>query len=67
MPDRRLTWRHFAPLVLGFLLPSVVIGYGFVLPRNGQGFTDELSIGFLTTLLGAAITYVAGVRMASRG
>jgi len=53
------------PLV-GFVVPSAVIGYGFVLPHAGFGGANELSIGFATTLLGAIATYIAGVVMVAR-
>jgi ABC-type Fe3+ transport system permease subunit len=53
------------PLV-GFLVPSLVIGYGFVLPRAGFGGVNEMSIGYAATLIGATITYVIGVRAARR-
>ena len=67
-PNRRaarLRPAHFLPL-LGFLVPSVVIGYGFVLPRAGFSGLNELSIGFAATLLGATATYIGGVVMAAR-
>ena len=56
--------RHFVPLV-GFLTPTVVIGYGVVLPRHAPGI-NELSIGFASTLVGVAITYTIGVVAALR-
>jgi hypothetical protein len=62
---RRLRLAHLVPL-LGFIIPSLVIGYGFVLPRAGFGGVNELTIGFATTLIGASITYVVGVYMALR-
>ena len=55
--------RHFLPLV-GFLVPTAVIGYGFVLPRSCAAGVNELTVGFATTLLGVAVTYVLGVRAA---
>ena len=57
--------RHYLPL-LSFVLPTVVIGYGFVIPRSCIRGINELSIGFGTTILGAALTYVVGVRSVSR-
>ncbi len=57
--------QHFVPLV-GFLIPSAVIAYGFVLPRAGFSGVNELSIGFGSSLVGAAVTYVIGVFMALR-
>jgi hypothetical protein len=56
---------HFVPLV-GFVLPSAIIGYGFVLPRAGHSGASELSIGFATTLLGAVATYIVGIVMVAR-
>jgi hypothetical protein len=48
-PRNRLRLAHLVPLA-GFLIPSVVIGYGFVLPRAGFSGINELTIGFATTL-----------------
>jgi hypothetical protein len=44
----------------------VIIGYGFVIPRSCIAGVNELTIGFATTILGACVTYVAGVRAALR-
>jgi len=57
--------RHYLPLV-GFVVPTVVIGYGFVIPRSCIAGVNELTIGFATTVVGACITYVMGVRQALR-
>ena len=59
LPAWRLAW----PLI-AFLVPSIVIGYGVVLPRAGHDGIDELTIGFATTLAGACATYVLGIRAA---
>jgi len=53
--------RYYFPLV-GFVVPTIVIGYGFVIPRSCIAGVNELTIGFATTILGACITYVAGIR-----
>lgn len=60
-----MTLRHMVPL-LGFALPTLIIGYGFVIPRSCIAGVNALSIGFGTTVLGACFTYIAGVRLASR-
>jgi ABC-type Fe3+ transport system permease subunit len=60
---RKLAWKHVAPL-LGFVVPTVVIGYGFVIPRSCIAGVNELTIGFATTIVGACFTYVLGVRAA---
>ena len=53
--------RPYLPL-LGFVVPTVVIGYGFVIPRSCIAGVNELTVGFGTTILGAVFTYVAGQR-----
>ena len=53
--------RYYVPLA-GFVIPTVVIGYGFVIPRSCIAGVNELTIGFATTVIGACITYIAGVR-----
>lgn len=58
------TLRLYLPLA-GFVVPTVVIGYGFVIPRSCIAGVNELTVGFATTILGAAMTYVAGVKMAT--
>jgi len=60
---RPFTLKHVAPL-LGFVVPTVVIGYGFVIPRSCIAGVNELTVGFATTILGACVTYVLGVRSA---
>jgi hypothetical protein len=62
-PSLRL--RHFLPLA-GFVVPTVVIGYGIVIPRSCIAGWNELTIGFAATVLGASMTYVAGVRLVAR-
>lgn len=58
-----MTWKHFVPLI-GFILPTIVIGYGFVIPRSCIAGVNELGIGFATTLVGACVTYAVGIRSA---
>lgn len=58
--------RYFLPL-LGFVLPTLVIGYGVVIPRSCIAGINSQSVGFGTTVLGACLTYVAGIRAALRG
>jgi hypothetical protein len=66
MPGRRpLRPRHFVPLI-GFVVPSLVIGYGFVLPNSCAPGINDLSIGFAASLIGAVVTYVAGIFVALR-
>jgi SAM-dependent methyltransferase len=53
--------RQYIPL-FAFVVPTVVIGYGFVIPQSCIAGINELTIGFGTTILGAVLTYVAGQR-----
>lgn len=57
--------RHFYPLI-GFLIPTIVIGYGFVIPRSPIAGINQFTIGFGSALLGATIAYWQGVRFALR-
>jgi ABC-type Fe3+ transport system permease subunit len=57
--------RHYIPLV-GFVVPTIVIGYGVVIPRSCIAGINELTIGFTTTVLGACVTYVLGLRAVLR-
>ena len=60
-----LSLRQFAPLV-GFVLPTVVIGYGVVIPRSCIAGLNQLTLGFAATLVGACLTYWAGLRLVAR-
>jgi hypothetical protein len=55
--------RYLGPLA-GFVIPTVVIGFGFVIPRSCIAGVNQLTIGFGATILGACLTYWMGVRMA---
>jgi SAM-dependent methyltransferase len=53
--------RLYFPLI-GFVVPTVVVGYGFVIPRSCIAGVNELTVGFGTTILGMVFTYLAGQR-----
>ncbi len=57
--------RYFLPL-FGFVLPTVVIGFGFVIPSSCIAGINQLTIGFATSILGACATYWVGVRTVYR-
>ena len=61
----RRNLRLLAPLA-GFVVPTVVIGYGVVIPRSCIAGWNELTVGFAATVVGACLTYVAGLRLATR-
>jgi hypothetical protein len=61
--------RRFLLLALplaSFVIPTVVVGYGVVIPRSCIAGVNALSIGFGTTVLGACLAYFAGLRAALR-
>jgi hypothetical protein len=57
--------RHFWPLV-GFVVPTVAIGYGYVIPKSCIAGVNDLTVGFATSILGACVTYVMGIRQVLR-
>ena len=65
MTSRHSKLRLLAPL-LGFVLPTVLIGYGVVIPRSCIAGWNELTVGFGATVVGACLTYLAGLRLAAR-
>ncbi len=56
---------YFIPL-LGFVVPTVIIGYGVVIPNSCIAGWNAQSIGFATTILGACATYYAGIGLVLR-
>ncbi len=60
-----MRFRHLLPLLF-FVVPTLIIGYGFVIPRSCIAGVNELSIGFATTVLAASVTYVTGLRAAQK-
>lgn len=51
------------PLV-GFVVPTVIVGYGVVIPASCIAGVNELTIGFGATVAGACLTYWLGQRSA---
>ena len=52
---------HFYPL-MGFAIPSLIVGYGFVIPNSCIAGINTNSVGFGLTILGACTTYWVGLR-----
>jgi hypothetical protein len=57
--------RYFHPL-LGFVIPTLLVGYGVVIPRSCIAGVNDLTLGFAATVAGACITYWAGIRLVTR-
>ncbi len=56
---------YFYPL-LGFVVPTVLIGFGFVIPKSCIAGTNDLTIGFAVTIASACVTYWMGLRTVLR-
>jgi hypothetical protein len=52
--------------LLVFVVPTLVIGFGFVIPRSCIAGVNELTIGFAVTIAGACLTYWLGIVAARR-
>jgi hypothetical protein len=61
MQGSRLTLRHFVPLV-GFVVPTVIMGYGVIIPASCIAGVNELTVGFAGSIVGACVTYWVGLR-----
>lgn len=61
MSRARLSLRHFVPLA-GFVVPTVVIGYGVVIPGSCIAGVNELTVGFASAIAGACVSYWMGLR-----
>jgi hypothetical protein len=55
----------YLPL-LAHLIPTLAIGFGFVIPRSCIAGFNELTICFAAANLGFVLSYVGGVRLAQR-
>lgn len=53
---------YWLPLV-GFVVPTLVVGYGAVIPSSPIAGVNGLTIGFGTTVLGACLAYAAGIHV----
>jgi ABC-type Fe3+ transport system permease subunit len=60
-----MRWRYFTPLI-GFVVPTLLIGFGFVIPRSPIAGVNDLTIGFALTVAGACATYFFGIRAVVR-
>ena len=63
---RRSRWMLYLPLVT-FVVPTVIIGFGVLIPRSCIAGFNELTLGFATTVFFACVTYIVGVRAALKG
>ena len=55
--------RDLVPLI-GYVIPTLGMAYGVVMPRHGIAGVNELTVGFASAVFGAGLTYVVGLRAA---
>lgn len=55
-----MKFKYAVPLI-AFVVPTLGIGYGFVIPNSPIAGFNELTVGFGTTVLGTCFTYFAGI------
>lgn len=53
---------YLIPLVT-FVVPTIVIGYGVVIPASAIAGVNTLTVGFGTTIVGACLAYLAGIQI----
>jgi hypothetical protein len=53
--------KHWIPLV-GFVVPTLVVGFGFMIPHSCIAGMNELSVGFGATIAAGCVSYVLGIR-----
>ena len=52
--------------LFGFVVSTIVIGYGIVIPASCIAGVNSLTVGFATTVLGASLTYWFGIQSVLR-
>lgn len=55
----------YLPLA-GHVIPTLVIGFGFVIPGSPIEGVNKYTIGFLSAVLGFVPAYLAGIAIAQR-
>jgi hypothetical protein len=64
-PVKRNSIVRYLPL-LGHVIPTLAIGYGWVIPRSCIAGCNELTIGFGLSVIGTCLAYAVDQRTASR-
>ena len=57
--------RYVIPLA-AHVVPTVVIGFGYIIPGSCIAGINELTVGFAASIVSAGIAYWVGVRVAVR-
>ncbi len=57
--------RYFVPLA-AHVVPTVVIGFAFVIPGSCIAGVNDLSVGFAASIVSTCIAYWLGIRLVAR-
>ena len=57
--------RYVIPLA-AHVVPTVVIGFGYIIPGSCIAGINELTVGFAASLVGACVAYWVGIRRVVR-
>ena len=57
--------RYLIPLA-AHVVPTLAIGFGYMIPGSGIAGVNELTIGFAASVLGTCVAYWVGVRLIVR-
>ena len=60
-----MTPQIYFPLI-GHILPTLIIGFGFVIPGSCIEGLNAFSLGFFATVLGFIPVYLVGVHLARK-
>ena len=62
-------WRNLGLLtlvLLGHLIPTIIIGFGFVIPGSCIAGINQYTLGFISSIVGYIPTFYCGVYLARR-
>ena len=57
--------RYFIPL-FAFVIPTLVIGFGVVIPGSCIAGVNKQTMGFVSSVVAASVTYWLGIRAVVR-
>jgi ABC-type Fe3+ transport system permease subunit len=65
-PTGRRTCLLLTLVLLGHLIPTIVIGFGFVIPGSCIAGINQFTLGFISSIVGYIPTFIFGVYLARK-
>ena len=65
-PSGRRTLALLTLILLSHLIPTIVIGFGFVIPGSCIDGINQYTLGFISSIIGYIPTFYFGVYLARR-